>query len=126
MIDLEAIRARDAEESGTEAQIAVRYDRRALLGHINLIEQNERAMQRRLTEVLAYVDALLAERAELVSAGYAGKLQRQLDALREAAGKALLLLEYADDSDDCQYGTISTGTVRELLADLRKLLGEKP
>jgi hypothetical protein len=60
MINLDAIRARDAEESGTEAQIAVRYDRRALLGHINLIEQNERAMQRRLTEVLAYVDALRA------------------------------------------------------------------
>lgn len=34
-IDLEAIRAQDAEESGTEAQIAVRYDRRALLAYVD-------------------------------------------------------------------------------------------
>ena len=47
-----------------------------------------------------------------------------VDELREAAGKTLRLLDYADVSDDCQYGTISTGTVRELLANLLRLLEE--
>lgn len=63
---------------------------------------------------------------ECVLASDYGALAAENAALREAAGKALRLLDYADDSDHCQYGTISTGAVRELLADLRALLGEKP
>lgn len=114
MIDLDAIRARDRDyddvfdaQANMSKDIAHRLaawpvaDRRALL--------------------VAYDEARRTAdywKAELNAAN------KVIDALRAAAGKALTLLEYAEVSDNCQYGTLSTTLIRDSLADLRRLLGE--
>ena len=67
-----------------------------------------------LNEIPAHIMQIEADRHELLT---------YVDALRTAAGKVVDdLTEACDDSDGIPYGTLGTRYVREVIADLRRLL----
>ena len=99
MIDLDAIRARDA------ADMPLLPSLQGILQHVPDEELRQAILQ-------------ITDRNELLT---------YVDALRAAAGKVVDdLTEACDDSDGIPYGTLGTRYVREVIADLRRLLEGKP